>query len=390
MCTDHSHDMGRTFNFTAWLWCSIAALFNVFCCNAALFHSASDARNFQECAPYLGVNVSEELWKQLGLVSQAFETANVPFMLFAGTLLGVMRDNGINPYEVDCDIMVDENFTITNKTQDALHSHGLHAFWYKGDIRICNRQQKKLILQAGQPHLKPIFLERLHRPWIDVYRYTCCCPCWEHEPVYRNHAMNARDSKITQSARVQECCTQKPVPKPERKVLQGIVTYVPARAATVASLTHYYGDWMRPPVINIHNDTKYYFNKSTSSKMKKTTIRHMYRNRRKYNICDKVMRARASSSGSTDMKTIILDKTSLAGILQMVHEVHPQSQTPMAVEECLLIFGELGYPISMPEMRRAIAGRDHPDGISITSCIKTLERFLGVVCTRDSFRLNPS
>eukprot|EP00041_Stephanoeca_diplocostata_P015286 m.291661 g.291661 ORF g.291661 m.291661 type:complete len:378 (-) comp19982_c0_seq2:439-1572(-) len=377
--------MGRIVNFAECMFCvlfmSIAGSPEP---ESDLARIASDTRKFHACTPYMGNNVSEALLKQLGAASEAFYEVNVNFTLFAGTLLGAIRNNGINPYEVDCDIMVDENFTITDSIQAALHARGLHAFWYKGNIRICNRQQNRVAVKASQAHLEPINFELLHRPWIDLYRYTCCCACWEHGPKLVNK-ISASRTKIPQSAAVHECCTQKAVPKPERKAIGGIVTNVPQRALATAILKHFYGDWKQPPSGDmIDEDIVYFFTDETSPKMKKENIRQMYRNRRKYNICGEVVQVAGPEVDSEHEIKLVLDLNSISGILTMVTEVHPQSKSLIEVEKCAMIFGELGFPITTAELQRAVAGQETPSGIPITTCIATVERFLGVWCSNQS------
>ena len=58
-------------------------------------------------------NIREELRKQLESVIYVFEKLNITYALYAGTLIGALRDNDINKHEVDNDLMVPMEFKRT-------------------------------------------------------------------------------------------------------------------------------------------------------------------------------------------------------------------------------------------------------------------------------------
>ena len=84
-----------------------------------------------------GWNIREELRKQLEKVVYVFEKLNIKYALYAGTLIGALRDHDINKHEVDNDLMVPMEFKRTENIRRVFFAHGLHIF-KDGIYRICN------------------------------------------------------------------------------------------------------------------------------------------------------------------------------------------------------------------------------------------------------------
>lgn len=107
-------------------------------------------------------NRTESLRSQLIDIRDAFIASNVSHVITYGTLIGAMRDNGMNPYEVDNDIMLLQT-TFPNKLYIELYQRGLILFEY--DIwRICRKKNTD-----EQPEVIPIPWEGHYFPYTDVY-----------------------------------------------------------------------------------------------------------------------------------------------------------------------------------------------------------------------------
>lgn len=105
-----------------------------------------------------GWNVREELRKQLESVVYVFEELNITYALYAGTLIGALRDHDINKHEVDNDLIVPMEFKRTEKIRRVFFAHGLHIF-KDGIYRICN---------IGDP-ITSIFPWKDLKPWGNTY-----------------------------------------------------------------------------------------------------------------------------------------------------------------------------------------------------------------------------
>lgn len=96
-----------------------------------------DKFNWRNCDDFRGTNISHGLYLQLQKIVKAFEQTNTDYVMSFGSLLGMVRDNGINPQEVDNDFIVHKHFKPSPQVYKALFDHGLIMFRY--DIwRICN------------------------------------------------------------------------------------------------------------------------------------------------------------------------------------------------------------------------------------------------------------
>jgi hypothetical protein len=105
-----------------------------------------------------GWNVREELRKQLESVVYVFEKLNITYALYAGTLIGALRDHDINKHEVDNDLIVPMEFKRTENIRRVFFVHGLHIF-KDGIYRICN---------IGDP-ITSIFTWKDLKPWDNTY-----------------------------------------------------------------------------------------------------------------------------------------------------------------------------------------------------------------------------
>lgn len=89
------------------------------------------------CDPFLKGSIQDGLRNQLRNVIRVFDEINVQHAIYGGTLIGALRDNGMNENEVDNDLMVPSEFTFTESMRRVFFVNGLHVF--KDRIyRICN------------------------------------------------------------------------------------------------------------------------------------------------------------------------------------------------------------------------------------------------------------
>ncbi len=91
--------------------------------------------NWRDCKRFKkgSLNRTEALYQQLKKVVRVLNRAN--YIVGYGTLLGVVRDNQMNPNEVDNDIIVDQNFD-PDPYKERLFNMGLIIF-KSGIYRIC-------------------------------------------------------------------------------------------------------------------------------------------------------------------------------------------------------------------------------------------------------------
>lgn len=91
--------------------------------------------NWRDCKRFKkgSLNRTEALYQQLKKVVRVLNKAN--YIVGYGTLLGVVRDNQMNPNEVDNDIIVDKNFD-PGPYKERLFNMGLIIF-KSGIYRIC-------------------------------------------------------------------------------------------------------------------------------------------------------------------------------------------------------------------------------------------------------------
>ena len=78
--------------------------------------------------------------------SSALTRHDVLHAISYGTLIGALRHNDINPYEVDNDIAVDATtFRVSESLQSDLRQHNLTIFHHGGVYRVCevNRHSTK-------------------------------------------------------------------------------------------------------------------------------------------------------------------------------------------------------------------------------------------------------
>eukprot|EP01084_Bolivina_argentea_P209573 356948_1 len=93
-------------------------------------------------------NRTELLYKQLKVIAKALNGTD--YYLTFGSLIGVMRDNGINPNEVDNDIAVNVNWHPNDKLKLNLWQNGLIVF-LQDIYRICYYGDKSDITIRNAP-----------------------------------------------------------------------------------------------------------------------------------------------------------------------------------------------------------------------------------------------
>ena len=113
------------------------------------------------CAPYAPGNRSAALKSQLLRVVGALDELGVPYALGFGTLLGAVRDRGMNPMEVDNDIIVDR-LPLTEAVRRAFRTRGLHIFT-QNVLRVCEHGVRSPSPQA------PWMGAANYVPYTDIY-----------------------------------------------------------------------------------------------------------------------------------------------------------------------------------------------------------------------------
>ena len=114
-----------------------------------------------------GWSVREELRKQLETVVYVFDKLNINYTLYAGTLIGALRDHDINKHEVDNDLMVPMEFKRTENIRRVFFAHGLHIF-KDGIYRICNIGQSTTSILPWK-NLKP--WGNTYSTYTDLYEF---------------------------------------------------------------------------------------------------------------------------------------------------------------------------------------------------------------------------
>lgn len=82
-------------------------------------------------------NHTHELFQLLLKVDAIFQDYDITYTLTHGTLIGVKRNNQMNPYEADVDVRVNYN---TRLPVDAFSERGLVLFRDRGTWRVCARR----------------------------------------------------------------------------------------------------------------------------------------------------------------------------------------------------------------------------------------------------------
>ena len=104
-------------------------------------------------------NIHDVLFDQLKRFVSVIN--HTEYVIAYGTLLGVVRNNDMNPNEVDSDIIMEKTFRPTNKLKQKLMRKGLIIF--KHDIyRVCDYSSIKR--QNDPPWVKYV-------PYIDIYNH---------------------------------------------------------------------------------------------------------------------------------------------------------------------------------------------------------------------------
>lgn len=112
-------------------------------------------------------NTTEQLFKQLVHIRDAFNEVSMDYVIGYGTLIGAIRDHDMNKNEIDNDLMVDEVKWKRNekKIQTALMKRNLIMF-YDDIPRICH-----LSKTTYQSNKQPWFGGR-YVPYTDIYAIT--------------------------------------------------------------------------------------------------------------------------------------------------------------------------------------------------------------------------
>ena len=106
-----------------------------------------------------GRNRSQDLFDQLQCVVKSLHASNESYFIYLGTLIGYARDHGINPYEVDNDIVIEKTL---NKPKFAKLLSQCGMIFFKYDIwRACMLSDKPR--RVDTPPWKQYF------PYTDFY-----------------------------------------------------------------------------------------------------------------------------------------------------------------------------------------------------------------------------
>ena len=117
--------------------------------------------DWSNCDAKYGDNRTADLFDQLINVRDAFIKHNISHIVTFGTLIGAMRDNRMNKYEVDNDLMVfDESFP--KVVHDELFDRGLILF-FDNIWRVCKYSEQKRNNSGQAPWGDEYY------PYTDIY-----------------------------------------------------------------------------------------------------------------------------------------------------------------------------------------------------------------------------
>ena len=86
--------------------------------------------------------------KMLRRITQGLEKANIPYVLEAGTLLGVVRENRLLPWDNDLDITITRQYEeslLRNKWRFWLMGYQVCVRYYKQDRKYFNKGEVRII-----------------------------------------------------------------------------------------------------------------------------------------------------------------------------------------------------------------------------------------------------
>ena len=112
-------------------------------------------------------NRTEALYHQLADIVAVLDHHDVLYTVAGGTLIGVMRDYGMNPNEIDNDIhILEPNFRFTRQMRQDLYDRKLIILW-DDCCRICRRLDEG---QSRRSHfvLRPLYYFWGYFPYTDV------------------------------------------------------------------------------------------------------------------------------------------------------------------------------------------------------------------------------
>ena len=170
--------------------------------------SGKEPMNWGHCDRH--ANLETQLLRTL----KAFDVCKTTVFLSYGTLIGALRDHGMNPYELDNDLLLLSN-SLPHSCKQALYDQGLAVFMHGGVWRVC-----------------PIAKQRSdsYPPWYSVpsFNFTDVYPL-----EFQQKDCAARGVRF-------HSLRHKTIPFLGRQVL------IPEDAE--AYLTAYFGDWRHPQV----------------------------------------------------------------------------------------------------------------------------------------------
>lgn len=112
---------------------------------------------------YMSKKVKHALYRLMAITHNALVTFGIPYFAESGTLIGVMRNKGIIPYDDDIDLSVPEEYisTIRSKTfKEHMAKHNVHVWERKGDGTMIKFFFNTGELQSGY---------KFRFPWIDIF-----------------------------------------------------------------------------------------------------------------------------------------------------------------------------------------------------------------------------
>ena len=125
--------------------------------------------NWMECeTSSRNSSLTAELQFQLATIIDSFSACKQPIFAVWGTLIGILRNNGMNPIEKDNDIAL--LTPLSDQCVDELLSRGMIVFVEDGITRICRRcrvSSRTCATGLGDPRLPHTDLYTVQ--WIDAF-----------------------------------------------------------------------------------------------------------------------------------------------------------------------------------------------------------------------------
>eukprot|EP01083_Nonionella_stella_P220434 788653_1 len=190
-------------------------------------------------------NRTDALFEQLIDIRDVFVELNVKHVVWDGTHIGAMRDHGMNPYEIDNDLLV--WWSVPDKmVYQKLYDRGLILF-EDGCWRICRKRSSGRRLPI--PPWESWWPLTVYFPYTDVYTID-----------WMKHFARTHLEQFPTLKSILENWDGETV----KKHFADTYVFVPGENFTEQWLTARYGDWRKPPIETYKNTVYLGVNKRES------------------------------------------------------------------------------------------------------------------------------